>query len=249
MKENKYSNNIRLELEDLKNYITSIFYHLQGRPIRKSKIIQMVTETFECNTPSQVEFALLELIDEHEIYQEGKFISTDPDFRYPTPMDEGIINLLCSPAVKDEAKSALLFNVNSNEHLTPDSFFKYVDKHYGSIFYAYKDYATLVHFVNHADGFLKNQIFEELNDYPTELWLTKFFADRDCRIIVGKIESNKKYTDISLILLPNRKGNYKLAWEQAEEFRQHVGDYFISEHINVRTKPLGLMVGGIKREK
>lgn len=66
----KKTNGKTLDLADLQRTIISTCTHL-NRPIRKSKLIQMITDLFECNTPRQVEFALIDLIEQGKLYELG----------------------------------------------------------------------------------------------------------------------------------------------------------------------------------
>ncbi len=92
----KKNTNRVLELADLQQAILSTCNSL-NRPIRKNQLIKMLTDLFECNTPKQAEFALLNLIEQGQLQQKDHFIVT-PEFASiwdgtVTAADEGIINL------------------------------------------------------------------------------------------------------------------------------------------------------------
>ena len=127
----KKYNTMILELADLQKMILHICDYL-NRPIRKSQLIRMVTELFECNTPKQTAFALLDLIEQESLCQKDYFIVT-PEFASQwdgtiTAADEGIIKFFLS--LKEEAKHDLFFDVYAPEPLTPDNFFQYVTRKY-----------------------------------------------------------------------------------------------------------------------
>ena len=62
----KKNNNRTLELIDLQKMILDICTNL-NRPIRKTQLIKMITELFECNTKKQVDFAILDLIEQDNV--------------------------------------------------------------------------------------------------------------------------------------------------------------------------------------
>ena len=55
----KKNNNRTLELVDLQKMLLDICANL-NRPIRKTQLIKLVIEIFECNTQKQVDFAILD---------------------------------------------------------------------------------------------------------------------------------------------------------------------------------------------
>ena len=127
-------NNRILELEDLQDMLISICNHL-NRPIRKSQLIKMITDLFECSTPKQIEFALIGLLEQKKLCQQDYFIIT-PEFATSwdgivTASDEGIIKFLLS--LNEDTKFDIYFNVYAKEHLTPSVFFKYVKMQYPAL--------------------------------------------------------------------------------------------------------------------
>lgn len=130
----KKNTNRILELADLKQVLLSTCTCL-NRPIRKNQLIKMVTEVFEYNTPKEVEFALLDLIEQGKLQQKNYFIVT-PEFAstwdgVTTAADEGIVKYLLS--LKEETKHDLFFNVYAAEPLTPHNFFKYIGMKYPAL--------------------------------------------------------------------------------------------------------------------
>ena len=71
----KKTDNRILELADLQKALLSTCTCL-NRPIRKNQLIKMTTELFECNTAKEVEFALLDLIEQGKLQQKDYFITT-----------------------------------------------------------------------------------------------------------------------------------------------------------------------------
>ena len=67
-----------LELTDLEAMLLAICATI-NRPIRKNQLIKMVTELFECNNQKQVDFAILDLIEQEQLVEYKHFIVT-PDF-------------------------------------------------------------------------------------------------------------------------------------------------------------------------
>ena len=63
----KKTDNRILELADLQKVLLSTCTYL-NRPIRKNQLIKMTTELFECNTAKEVEFALLDLIEQGKLH-------------------------------------------------------------------------------------------------------------------------------------------------------------------------------------
>ena len=123
-----------LELTDLEAMLLSICATI-NRPIRKSMLIKMVTDLFECNNQKQVDFAILDLIEQEQLVEYKHFIVT-PDF-YATwdknvyAQDEGIIKFFIS--LKEEIKHDVYFDVYAPEPLTPSTFFKYINMVYPAL--------------------------------------------------------------------------------------------------------------------
>ena len=67
-----------LELTDLGAMLLTICTTI-NRPIRKNQLIKMVTDLFECNNQKQVDFAILDLIEQEQLIEYKHFIVT-PDF-------------------------------------------------------------------------------------------------------------------------------------------------------------------------
>ena len=106
-----------------------------NRPIRKNQLIKMVIELFECNSQKQIDFAILNLIEEEKLHKQNHFICT-PEFATTwngtvTPTDEGIIKFLLT--LKEEIKIDIYFSPYANETLTPATFFKYVQLKYPAL--------------------------------------------------------------------------------------------------------------------
>ena len=197
----KKTDNRILELADLQKALLSTCTCL-NRPIRKNQLIKMVTELFECNTVKEVEFALLDLIEQGKLQQKDYFITT-PEFAADwngtiTAADEGIINLLKYigmkyPALLRRADTAL----------------------------AYMDQLN-----NHFPFELNNAFYAELNDYPANRWFTKFFDSPDCRILIRNIFSGRNYANFQIVLLPGKKKSYKKAYKDYEEFQNNITSLF-----------------------
>ena len=246
----KKYNTMILELADLQKMILHICDYL-NRPIRKGQLIRMVTELFECNTPKQIEFALLDLIEQESLCQKDYFIVT-PEFASQwdgtiTAADEGIIKFFLS--LKEEAKHDLFFDVYAPEPLTPDSFFQYVTMKYPALLH--KNDTALAYMEQMEKVFpygLNNDFYAEMNDYPAERWLTGFFAHPDCRIFIKNMDFHKSHVNIQVVLLPGKKRSYKNAQEHLEEFKQHITAYFDQTMYIHVSKSLTSFAGGRKRK-
>jgi len=232
----KKTNNKTLELASLEHTIVSTCTHI-NRPIRKSRLIQMITELFECNTPKQVEFAILDLLEQDKLREQGYFITT-PEFASTwngtvTASDEGIIKFLFS--LKEEAKYDLFFDVFAEEPLTPRIFFQYVGMKYPALLH--RDDAAPAYMEQMDNVFpygLNSNFYMEMNDYPTERWFTTFFSNPDCRIIISNMDFCKNHVNIQVTLLSGRKRSYKQANKDYAEFKKNIADYFnndVSVHI------------------
>lgn len=94
--------------------------------------------------------------------------------------------------------------------------------------------------------------FEKPNCYnsKTNGWFTNFFNDKDCRIVIKKMELNKNHFNIQLLLLPSTRRSYKLAHEQYEEFDQNIKSYFDKNiHLHIKTTLLTMITGTCPRRK
>lgn len=224
----KKTDNRILELADLQKVLLSTCTYL-NRPIRKNQLIKMTTELFECNTVKEVEFALLDLIEQGKLQQKDYFITT-PEFAADwngtvTAADEGIIKFLMT--LGEEAKHDLFFNVYAKEPLTPHNFFKYIEMKYPALLrrtgtaLAYMEQLN-----NHFPFELDNAFYAELNDYPANRWFTKFFDSPDCRILIRNIFARRNYANFQIVLLPGKKKSYKKAYKDYEEFQNNITSLF-----------------------
>ena len=244
--------NRTLELVDLQKMILDICTNL-NRPIRKSQLIKMITELFKCNTKKQVDFAILDLIEQDKLNYAKHFICT-PEFFTTwdgtvTASDEGIIKYLLS--LKEEIKNDIFFSPYAPEPLTPTTFFKYIYFQYPALL---KRENTALAYMEQIDTLFpdiaSDNFYMEFNDYPTSRWFTTFFNNKDCRIIIKKIDHYKNHLNIHLLLLPNTRRNYKLAHEQYEELKDNLSSYFNNNlHLHIRTTLLTMITGTRPRRK
>lgn len=248
----KNTNNRTLELVDLQKMILTICSSL-NRPIRKSQLIKMVTELFECNTPKQIEFALLDLIEQAKLIEEKHFI-VSPEFskqwdKMITAADEGIVKFLL--ILKEEAKHDIFFDVYAPERLSPSIFFKYVRAKYPALLERNTTALTYMEQIETISPCgLTSDFYMEMNDYPTNRWFTSFFDNPDCRVFIHRIEVHKKYIILRLMLLPGRKRSYAEAHKQFEEFEAHIGTYFNKKrNIHCKSTLLTMRTGNGRRKR
>ena len=247
----KKNNNKTLELVDLQKMLLDICTNL-NRPIRKTQLIKMVTEVFECNSQKQVEFALLGLIQQDKLHYAKHFICT-PAFAATwdgtvTAADEGIIKYLLS--LKEEIKIDIYFSPYAPEPLIPTIFFKYVHLKYPALL---QREDTALTYMEQIDTLFpdvaSNNFYMEFNDYPTNRWFSTFF-NQDCRIVIKNIDQHKNHINIHLLLLPSTRRSYKLAHEQYEEFEQNIKSYFDKNiHLHIKTTLLTIITGTRPRRK
>lgn len=248
----KKNNDRTLELADLQKMLLDICANL-NRPIRKTQLIKMITEVFECNTKKQVEFAILDLIEQDKLHYTKHFICT-PEFAATwdgtvTAADEGIIKFLLS--LKEEIKNDIYFSPYAPEPLTPATFFKYVHFKYPALL---QREDTALAYMEQIDTLFpdvaSNNFYMEFNDYPTNRWFTSFFNDKDCRIVIKNIDQHKNHLNIHLLLLPSTRRSYKLAHEQFEEFEKNIKSYFNNNiHLHIKTTLLTMITGTRPRRK
>ena len=233
----KKNTNRILELADLKQVLLSTCTCL-NRPIRKNQLIKMVTGIFEYNTPKEVEFALLDLIEQGKLQQKDYFIVT-PEFAstwdgVTTAADEGIVKYLLS--LKEETKHDLFFNVYAAEPLTPHNFFKYIDMKYPALLHRQDTaYTYLEQLENTFPYELSNDFYAEKNDYPARRWFTKFFDSPECRIIIKNIFAGRSYANFQIVLLPGKKRSYRKAYSDFEEFKQNISTLF-SKDVKIQVR-------------
>ena len=224
----KKNTNRILELADLKQVILSTCNTL-NRPIRRNQLVKMITDLFVYNSQKEVEFALLNLIEEGKLQQKDYFIVT-PEFAstwdgVTTAADEGIIKYILS--LKEETKHDLFFNVYAEEPLTPHNFFKYIGMKYPALLRSQDTaLAYLEQMENTFPYGLSNDFYAEKNDYPAKRWFTKFFDSPDCRIIIKNISAGRNYANFQIVLLPGKKRSYKKAYSDFEEFKQNISILF-----------------------
>ncbi len=247
----KKNTNRVLELASLQKVLLSTCTHL-NRPVRKNQLIKMVTELFECNTVKEVEFSLLDLIEQGKLQQKDYFIttpelSTDWDGTV-TATDEGIIKFLLS--LREEAKHDLFFNVYAQEPLTPHNFFKYVGMKYPALLHrADTAHAYMEQISSLFQRELSYDFYAELNDYPTGRWFTTFFNSPDCRIIIRSISTGRNYANFQIVLLPGKRKSYRKAYKDFAEFEQNISSLF-NKDVKVQvTKSLITIPFGKKRRK
>lgn len=251
MKKNT-TNRKALELEALQKVLLSSCIKL-NRPIRKSQLIKMVTVLFECNTPKQIEFALLDLMEKGQLCEQNHFIVT-PEFyenwdKIVTAADEGIVKYLLT--LKEETKRDIFFHAFAEESLTPSIFFKYVQMKYPSLLSREDTALILMEQMSNTFPYgLSDAFYAEANDYPTNGWLTALFDNTDCRLIVKHMDFHKKHINIHVVLLSGKKRSFKLAHEQFEEFQKNMKHYFNRDmHLHIKATPLTMYTGNKQRKQ
>ena len=242
MKKNKQ--NIALDLQGLQNLLIRICTTI-NMPIRKKVLIKMVTDLFEYkNSKKAVEFALIELVEQGLLFQKDYYISANKGKLIPTATEEGIIKFLTSHFTKANIKSTFGFNPAEELAITPHIFFKYIqDKFPELISGADMSLAYMQKIENTLPYGLNNSFYAELNDYPTDRWLSTFF-DEDCRLIIHRITCQKNRICFHLLLLPGRRRSYKKAHEQYEAFEENISTY-LENHMEVQvlSRPLSMVAG------
>lgn len=240
-----------LELTDLGAMLLTICTTI-NRPIRKSQLIKMVTDLFECNNQKQVDFAILDLIEQEQLIEYKHFIVT-PDFyatwdKKVTAQDEGIIKYLLS--LKEEAKHDIFFNVYAPEPLTPSTFFKYINMVYPALLH--REDAALAYMEQFAKGLdyaLNDDFYAEKNDYPSNRRFTKFFDNPDCRIFIKDINLYKNQVSLTIITLPGKTRNYSIAKKQLLDFEVYFKSCLKPDMImHTKIKPLTMLTGNTKRK-
>lgn len=246
------NNNKILELADLQKALLYICTHL-NRPVRKNQLIKMLIDLFECNTAKEVEFALLDLIEQGKLQQKDYFIIT-PEFASTwdgtvTATDEGIIKFLLT--LKEEAKHDLFFNVYAEEPLTPHNFFKYIEMKYPALLHRTDTARTYMEQMNNLFSYeLNNDFYAELNDYPTSRWMTEFFNSPDCRILIRNIFTGRNYAEFQVVLIPGKKKSYRKANRDYAEFQEHISSLFNRDiKVQVRRSLTTIPFGNRKRRK
>ncbi len=242
LKENEMQK-MKLDVEELENLFIEIFNHIQ-MPIRKSQLVKFPAKVFELkNSKRQIDFALNGLIDEDKLIETKHFICT-PELAnqgrlHATPTEESVIKYLLSGNLKETIKAEVHFNPLSPKKICPKDCFKYIKLECpftsSNPALAYMDYFDRKVF------HLNNCLYTEMNDFPyTDGFLTRFFGDRDSRLIIKSVREFKTKIIIQVVLLPGR-GNYRLAHEKLEELEEHLPTYF-DKRIIVKSVPLGMAV-------
>lgn len=240
-----------LELTDLGAMLLTICTTI-NRPIRKNQLIKMVTDLFECNNQKQVDFAILDLIEQEQLIEYKHFIVT-PEFyatwdKKVTAQDEGIVKYLLS--LKEEAKHDIFFNVYAPEPLTPPTFFKYINMVYPALLH--REDAALAYmeqFAKDLDYALNNDFYAEKNDYPSNRRFTKFFDNPDCRIFIKDINLYKNQVSLTIITLPGKTRNYSIAKKQLLDFEVYFKSCLKPDMImHTKIKPLSMLTGNTKRK-
>ena len=245
------NNNTILELEPLQKIILDTCTYL-NRPIRKNSLIKMITQLFEYNSPSQVEFAIIVLLERGALIQYNFFIVTNEfskDWdKHVTNMDENVIKFLLS--LKEECKYDLFFDVFAKENLKPSIFFKYVKDKYPMLLKRENQALALMEQIDNTFFWgISNEFYVEQNDYPTNRPLTRLLDNPDCMFFVQKIEVHRNYAYFHIMLLPNKKGKYQEAKKQVKEFEKIIPSYFDdSRKIYCKCTILALRIGTSKRK-
>lgn len=244
-----------LELADLQQAIIFTCNSL-NRPIRKTHLIQMITDLFEYNTPKQVDFALIDLIEQGKLQQKDYFIIT-PEAAFAwngtvTAADGGIIRFLLSSTLKEEAKHDLFFNVYAQEPLTPHIFFKYVGMKYPALLQR-KDTA-LAYMKQMENTFyygLNNDFYAEMNDYPAEgRWFGSFLNDPDRRIIIKDMDMHRNHVNIQIMLIAGKRRSYRKANADFDEFKENISRYFNSNmNLHIRKSITTIPIGNKRKRK
>lgn len=240
------ANNQRKTLDELRELLLKTVTFL-GRPIRKSQLIKYMKNLYECkNKVSEIEFALLSLINDKLLIEDKHFIVT-PAFHKEwdgtaSAMDEAIVKFI--PTLKERIKAEYYFNPFSEHTISCSSLFKYINMRYPFICNQLLGLAYLEYFSEKYEYNICNDFFVELNDYPTDGWFTCFFDIKDCRLLIEDISySSHNHVFIKLILIPGRGRSYKKAHEQYLEFEKNIKMYFPQNTVHIKTKPLTMIIG------
>lgn len=245
------NNNITLDLDTLKHYILTTCNALH-MPVRKTLLIKILTDLFECNTYRTIEFAIITLMEEKQLIEHKYYIYTEEysnthSSLVPTAGQENKVKYLLT--LKEQTKHDLFFDVYAPDRLTPTIFFKYVNMTFPSLL---SDNPALKFMEVLDDTFflsLTNDFYAEFNDYPTNRFLTTFFDNPDCRIIIRSIESHKKYINFNLVLLSGRRRSYKDAYAQLEDLKEQLPTYFKNKNVHFKTTLLSMYIGNKRRNK
>lgn len=252
MKKKQCGNKYRLELTNLEKVLVLTCSKL-NRPIRKNQLIKLIAQIFECNTPKQVEFAILDLIEQNKLYQHEYFICT-AEYALTwngqvTAADEAIIKFLTSKALREEIMLDTCFEI-LGDRLTVYMYFRYVEMVYPALLSDTNALTQMEQMDKHFSYGLKNHFYAEMNDYPVNRFLTKFFDNPDCRIFIKALDINRNHVNFHLVLLPGKRRSYKEAHEQYKAFKENICSYFDKDiHLHFKTTPLTMIIGSAKRRK
>lgn len=242
LKENEIQN-IKLDIDQLEKLLLEICQNIQ-MPIRKSQLIKFPAEIFEYkNTKKQIDFALTGLIDQHMLIETKHFICTpelaDLNRTSATPTEQAIVSFLLSGNLKESMKTDIHFNPLSNRKISPKDYFKILKMDYPALISSSPAQAYL-EFLNRKIFNLNDCLYKELNEYPyTDGFITKFFANRDCRLFIKSITEYKNKIIIQVVLLNGK--NYKLAHENFDILKQNLPAYF-KKKIIFKSTPLAMIL-------
>ena len=191
----------KLELNELQNLIITILEKLH-MPVRKTMLFRFTNDIFEYdNTPKEVDFSLVSLIEGSLIKEEKYYIASltyAETHRHivPSATEEGIVKYITSLSLKETIKHDLYFDVYAKEHISPSLYFKFLDMEYPCLVGKDRTLHGLEYITDLMEYGLKNQIYEEINDFPTDYYLTTLFSDEDSRLIIKNINVHHQYVNV-----------------------------------------------------
>lgn len=246
--------NRKLELDKLQSLILTILEKLH-MPVRKTMLFRFTNDIFEYdNTPKEVDFSLVSLIEGGLIKEEKYYIASltyAETHRHivPSATEEGIVKYITSLSLKETIKHDLYFDVYAKEHISPSLYFKFLDMEYPCLVGKDRTLHGLEYITDLMEYGLKNQIYEEINDFPTDYYLTTLFSDEDSRLIIKNINVHHQYVNVDVILLPGKRRSYKKAHDNYMKLCTYLPEYFENRKICIKCKLLTMIIGNMPRKR
>lgn len=241
-----------LELDKLQKLILDLLDFIY-MPMRKSQLSRFINGVFSYdNRPKQIEFALIELIENGSIKEEKYYIASadyvsEHKSIVPTATQEGIVKYISSKSFIELMKHDLFFNVYAEDKVSFELYTKYLKMDFPGLVGNHRALDRMNQIQEKFEYGLSNQFYVEMNDFPTGQFLSSFLDDNDNRIIITSIVKKKDLVILKALLVPGKHRSYKKAHINLQKLQNYLPSYFPSKKVYINTMLLTMVCGNSKK--
>ena len=241
-----------LELDKLQQLILDLLDFIY-MPMRKSQLSRFINGIFAYdNSQKQIEFALIELIENNSIKGEKFYIATtdyvsEHKSIVPTATQEGIVKYISSKSFTETMKHNLFFNVYAEDKVSFELYTKYLKMDFPGLVGKHRALDRINEIQEKFEYSLSNQFYIEMNDFPSGQFISSFLDDDDNRIIITSIVKKKNLVIMKALLVPGKHRSYKKAHINLQKLQNYLPSYFPKKKVVINTMLLTMVCGNSKK--